>query len=172
MVDRPDPERTACSSHALLRAEFQDVEDVTGQSDQPRESGELRAVPSQPPADPPVFAAYADQYADEEAAMGDGNSGHVVSLEDVRRHRAQILAIGERYGVRNVRVFGSVARGEADAASDLDLLIDVDPGRGYFDMAGFALDVEDLLGVFTQVATVGGLKLRIRQRVLDEAVAV
>ena len=104
--------------------------------------------------------------------MGDANSGHVVTLEDVRRHRAQILAIGERYGVRNVRVFGSVARGEADAASDLDLLIDVDPGHGYFDMAGFALDVEDLLGVFTQVATVGGLKLRIRQRVLDEAVAV
>jgi predicted nucleotidyltransferase len=53
----------------------------------------------------------------------------------------------------NVRVFGSVARGEVDGFSDLDLLIDVAPGRGYFDMAGFALDVEQLMGVFTQVAT-------------------
>lgn len=95
-----------------------------------------------------------------------------VSLDDVRRHREQIVAIGKRFGVRNIRVFGSVARGDAGAQSDLDLLIDVDPGHGYFDMAGFALEVEDLLGVFTQVATVGGLKVRIRDRVLAEAVAV
>jgi predicted nucleotidyltransferase len=74
--------------------------------------------------------------------------------------------------VRNIRVFGSVARGDAGTGSDLDLPIDVDPGHGYFDMAGFALEVEDLLGVFTQVSTVGGLKVRIRDRVLAEAVAV
>ncbi len=96
----------------------------------------------------------------------------VVCLDDIRRHRDEIFAIAESYGVRNIRVFGSVARGEADADSDLDLLIDVDPGHGYFDMVGYALQVEDLLGVFTQVATVGGLKVRIRDRVLDEAVAV
>lgn len=95
-----------------------------------------------------------------------------VSLDEVRRHAGQILAIGARFGIRNIRVFGSVARGEADAESDLDLLIDVEPGHGYFDMAGFALEVEDLLGIFTQVATVDGLKLRIRDRVLAEAVAV
>jgi predicted nucleotidyltransferase len=82
------------------------------------------------------------------------------------------VAIGERFGIRNIRVFGSVARGDARAHSDLDLLIDVDPGHGYFDMTGFALAVEDLLGVFTQVATVNGLKVRIRDRVLAEAVAV
>jgi hypothetical protein len=96
----------------------------------------------------------------------------MVALDDVRRHREQIIAIGEQFGVRNIRVFGSVARGDADAASDLDLLIDVDAGHGYFDMAGFALAVEDLLGVFTQVATVAGLKVRIRDRILTEAVAV
>ena len=98
--------------------------------------------------------------------------GGAVGLDDVRCQREQIVAIGERFGVRNIRVFGSVARGDAGSGSDLDLLIDVDPGHGYFDMAGFALAVEDLLGVFTQVATVGGLKLRIRDRVLAEAVAV
>lgn len=95
-----------------------------------------------------------------------------VSLDELRAHRDEIVAIGKRFGVRNIRVFGSVARGESDEHSDLDLLIDVDAGHGYFDMAGFALEVEELLGVFTQVATVGGLKLRLRDRVLAEAVTV
>jgi uncharacterized protein len=53
-------------------------------------------------------------------------------------------------GLSNARVFGSVARGQADERSDLDLLVDVATGHGYFDMASFALDVEDLLGVFTK----------------------
>ncbi|MDN5856259.1 MAG: nucleotidyltransferase domain-containing protein [Actinomycetia bacterium] len=59
-----------------------------------------------------------------------------MNIDDVRRHREQIVEIGRRFGVRNIRVFGSVARGDAVANSDLDLLIDVDPGHGYFDMAG------------------------------------
>jgi predicted nucleotidyltransferase len=95
-----------------------------------------------------------------------------VSLDDVRAHREEIVRVGERFGVRNIRVFGSVARGTSHQDSDLDLLIDVDPGHGYFDMAGFALEIEELLGVFTQVATVGGLKTRIRDRVLGEAAPV
>ena len=95
-----------------------------------------------------------------------------VSLDDVRAHREEIVRVGERFGVRNIRVFGSVARGTSHQDSDLDLLIDVDPGHGYFDMAGFALEIEELLGVFTQVATVGGLKTRICHRVLGEAVPV
>jgi predicted nucleotidyltransferase len=95
-----------------------------------------------------------------------------VTLDEVRAHRDAIGQLGERFGVRNIRVFGSVARSEATPDSDLDLLVDVDRGHGYFDMAGFALGVEDELGVMTQVATPGGLKLRIRDRVLREAVAL
>jgi len=95
-----------------------------------------------------------------------------VILDEVRAHREVIKRLGERFGVRNIRVFGSVARGEATSGSDLDLLVDVERGHGYFDMAGFALGVEDELGVMTQVATAGGLKLRIRDRVLREAVAL
>lgn len=95
-----------------------------------------------------------------------------VTLGEVRSRREAIVGLGERFGIRNIRVFGSVARGEATADSDLDLLVDVDRGHGYLDMAGFALGVEDELGVFTQVATLAGLKLRIRDRVLREAVAL
>lgn len=95
-----------------------------------------------------------------------------VTLGELRSRRDEIVQLGERFGVRNIRIFGSVARGEATEDSDLDLLVDVDRGHGYFDMAGFALGVEDRLGVFTQVATPGGLKLRIRDRILCEAIAL
>jgi predicted nucleotidyltransferase len=93
-----------------------------------------------------------------------------VTVTELRAHRTDLMRIGERYGISNIRVFGSVARGEAGNESDLDLLVDVAPGRGYFDMAGFALDVEELLGVYTEVATVPGLKARIRDRVAAEAI--
>jgi len=95
-----------------------------------------------------------------------------VTLNELRAHRDEIVKLGERFGIRNIRVFGSVARGEATAESDLDLLVDVDRGHGYIDMAGFALGVEDRLGVLTQIATPGGLKLRIRDRALREAIAL
>jgi predicted nucleotidyltransferase len=107
-----------------------------------------------------------------EAVLSAEAPRRAVTLDEVRAHRDVIKRLGERFGVRNIRVFGSVARGEATSDSDLDLLVDVDRGHGYFDMAGFALGVEDELGVMTQVATPGGLKLRIRDRVLREAVAL
>jgi hypothetical protein len=93
-------------------------------------------------------------------------------VDELRAHHDEIYVIAERHGMSNVRVFGSVARGEATENSDLDLLIDVGEGRGYFAMSGFALDIEELLGVFTQVATVNGLKKHVRDRVLAEAVAI
>ncbi|AHI01319.1 nucleotidyltransferase family protein [Kutzneria viridogrisea] len=95
-----------------------------------------------------------------------------VTLEEVRAHREEILRIAERNKVSNVRVFGSVARGEADEDSDLDLLVDPGPHCSLFDLTGFALDVEGLLNVFTQVATPNGLKARIRDRVLSQAIAL
>lgn len=95
-----------------------------------------------------------------------------VTVDELRGRREDIIAIGRRYGVSTIRVFGSVARGEADDMSDLDLLVDAAPDTGLFRLAGFALDVEELLGVFTQVVTVPGLKCRIKDRVLDEAVAL
>ncbi len=95
-----------------------------------------------------------------------------VTLTDVRNHRAEITEIAQRYGVQNIRVFGSVARGESDQNSDLDLLVDVLPGRGLLAVSAFAGEVEERLQVPTQVATVSGLKPRIRQRVIAEAVPI
>lgn len=87
-----------------------------------------------------------------------------VTLDEVRRHREELLAAATANGISNVRVFGSVARGDADDDSDLDLLVDVAPGRGLLALGAFAFDVQDVLQVFTQVATVAGVQARVRER--------
>jgi uncharacterized protein len=85
-------------------------------------------------------------------------------------HRAAILGLARRHGARNVRVFGSVARGEADERSDIDFLVDMDVGRSLFDMGGLLMDLQALLGRRVDVVTEKGLRPRIRDRVLSEAV--
>lgn len=84
--------------------------------------------------------------------------------------RAEILAIAERYGARNVRVFGSVARGDSRPDSDVDILVDLEPGRSLFDLGGLLIDLQSLLGVDVDVVTEKGLRSRIRTEVLREAV--
>ena len=96
-----------------------------------------------------------------------------VSLEQcLRGKRNEILRLATNYGARNVRVFGSLARGEADEASDLDLLVELDPGRSLLDLGGLQFELEALLGCRVDVVTERGLKLRIRDRVLREAVPI
>jgi len=89
-------------------------------------------------------------------------------LVDTRR--AEILRVAARHGARNVRVFGSVARGDDDEQSDLDLLVCMDPGRSLLDLSGLYLDLEALLGRHVDVVTEKGLRGRLRDRVLHEAV--
>ncbi len=84
--------------------------------------------------------------------------------------REEILRIAARHGARNVRVFGSVARGEAGEQSDIDLLVDVGPGRTPFFPGGLLADLEELLGCKVDVVTAEGLHWYIRDRVLKEAV--
>lgn len=90
--------------------------------------------------------------------------------EILRERRDEILHIAERRGARNVRVFGSVARGQADELSDIDILVDMEPGRSLLDLGGLWSDLNHLLGVKVDVVTENGLKKRIRERVLKEAV--
>jgi hypothetical protein len=72
----------------------------------------------------------------------------------------------------NIRVFGSVARGEATAASDVDLLVDLEPGRSLLDLSALRLDLCDLLGREVDVVTTASLHPTIRDQVLAEAVAL
>ncbi len=84
--------------------------------------------------------------------------------------RKQILAITRRYGATRVRVFGSAARGTADEQSDIDFLIDLAPGRSLFDLGGMVYDLRQLLGKDVDVVTEKGLRPRIRDEILAEAV--
>jgi len=92
---------------------------------------------------------------------------------DLRRlvdeHREEILRIAERYGANNVRIFGSTARGESGPDSDVDVLVDLAPGRSLFDLGGLLMDLQVLLGCRVDVVTEAGLRPRIRDRVLQEA---
>ena len=84
--------------------------------------------------------------------------------------RKQILEIAARHGARNVRVFGSVARGEASPDSDVDLLVDVGPTHSRWFPAGLVLDLEELLDREVDVVTEDALHWYIRDRVLEEAI--
>jgi predicted nucleotidyltransferase len=84
--------------------------------------------------------------------------------------RNDILSVAVRYGARNVRVFGSVARGDARPDSDVDILVDMEPGRSLFDLGGLLSELQTLLGVDVDVVTEKGLRPRIRGQVLREAV--
>ncbi|MFO1430345.1 MAG: nucleotidyltransferase family protein [Candidatus Competibacteraceae bacterium] len=88
----------------------------------------------------------------------------------VAEKRHEILSIAARHGAYNVRVFGSVARGEADEQSDIDLLVEFERGRSLLDHAALLLELRETLGVSVDVMSDRGIKLRTRERVLREAV--
>ncbi len=90
--------------------------------------------------------------------------------EILNEKRSDILRLAAKHGAYNVRVFGSVARGDAGPASDLDVLVDMEPGRSLFDLGGLLFDLEELLHCDVDVVTEKGLRQRIRERVLKEAV--
>jgi predicted nucleotidyltransferase len=90
--------------------------------------------------------------------------------EFIQRKRGAILEIARRYGVFDVRIFGSVARGDATESSDLDLLVRFEPGRSLFDHGGLLMDLRDLLGVDVDVVSEGALQGRFGQNVRNEAV--
>jgi predicted nucleotidyltransferase len=96
----------------------------------------------------------------------------VVSLErarELRRHRRRLLDAACAHGVRKVRVFGSVARGDAEDRSDVDFLVDLAPGRTLLDLAAFRREAALALGTQVDVATEDMLKPQIRNEVLAEA---
>ncbi|MCZ7644002.1 MAG: nucleotidyltransferase domain-containing protein [Planctomycetota bacterium] len=92
--------------------------------------------------------------------------------ELLHEKREEILALAARYGARNVRVFGSVARGTATAESDIDFLVTFDPSSSLMDHAALLAALEELLKRKVDVAPDDCLRPRVRARVLQEAVAL
>jgi predicted nucleotidyltransferase len=104
---------------------------------------------------------------DEQRSMVENVS--MITLEILRTEkRAAIVRLGEQHGASNIRVFGSVVRGENREESDIDFLVDFEKGRSLFDLIRFKLDLQDLLNVTVDVVTPGSLRY-LRQRVLTEA---
>jgi len=92
--------------------------------------------------------------------------------ELLREKRDEILALAAKHGARNVRVFGSVVRGEAGPDSDVDLLVDMEEGRSLLDHVALIQDLEDLLGCKVDVLTENGIYWLLRRRTLKEAAAL
>ena len=88
----------------------------------------------------------------------------------LKEKREEILQIAKRYGTRNIRVFGSVVRGDSGPGSDVDFLVELEPGRNLFDLGGFLYEVQELLGCPVDVVTEKGLREHVRPSVLKEAV--
>jgi predicted nucleotidyltransferase len=92
-----------------------------------------------------------------------------MTFDELKARRQVILAIAGRHGARNLRVFGSVVRGDADAASDVDFLVELEPGRSVMDLGGLLMDLQEHLHRKVDAMMPAMLKPRIRERVLREA---
>ena len=97
-------------------------------------------------------------------------NGFMITLDVLRgEKRTAILSLAVRHGASNLHVFGSVARGEATDASDVDLLVDWEPGRSLLDHSKLVQDLQDLLGVKVEIGTGRSLHWYVRDRILREA---
>lgn len=95
-----------------------------------------------------------------------------MTLAELREKREDILRIAAKHGACNVRVFGSVARGEADETSDVDVLVDMEGGRSLLDLIGFEQDMTDMVGRPVDVLTADGISAWLRDTILTEATAL
>ena len=88
----------------------------------------------------------------------------------LKQKREKVIETAARFGATNVRIFGSVARGEATEASDIDILVTMAPGRSLMDLGGLLVELQELLGTDVDIVTEKGLRPRIREQILKDAV--
>jgi len=96
--------------------------------------------------------------------------GMAPQLDELRVRAAEIHEVAARRGAGSVRVFGSVARGDARPDSDVDFLVTFEPDRSLFDLGGLIVDLEDLLGWSVDVVTLEELRPRMRDRVIQDMI--
>ena len=96
----------------------------------------------------------------------------MISRRDIQNRRDAILAIAKRHGAHDVRIIGSVARGDVNESSDLDLIVRFDPDRTLLDHGGLIMDLQDLLSVEVDVISEAGMRDRFRRHVMKEAIAL
>lgn len=95
-----------------------------------------------------------------------------LTLEDLKKRRDEIIAIAKRRGAKNIRVFGSVARGDSGEDSDIDIVVEFEPHASLFDHAGLIADLQDALNCKVDVVSERGMKERMRKHVEREAVTL
>jgi uncharacterized protein len=92
-----------------------------------------------------------------------------MNYNELLEKRATIHQIAEKHGATRIRVFGSVARGEADEKSDVDFLVKLDSDRSLFDLGGLQYGLQESLAVSVDVVTEEGLQGEFRQKIMEEA---
>lgn len=94
----------------------------------------------------------------------------MITQDNIREKREAILEIARRYGAHDLRIFGSVARGDTTEASDLDLIVRFERGRSLLDHGGLVMDLRELLGIRVDVIDEDGMRERFRKHVMKEAI--
>jgi len=95
-----------------------------------------------------------------------------MNIQELKKNRESIISVVERNGGRKVRIFGSLARGEGLTDSDVDILIELDPGRSLLDILAIKQDLEDLLHRNVDVLTESAVSPYIKDDIMSEAVAL
>ncbi|MCW5199853.1 nucleotidyltransferase family protein [Desulfobulbus sp. F1] len=94
----------------------------------------------------------------------------MTELERIQQQKKNILAIARQHGLVRLRLFGSVVRGEETPQSDIDLLVDLEPGRSMFDLGGALIQLQELLRRKVDIVTEGGLHWYLKEKIMQEAV--
>ena len=90
-------------------------------------------------------------------------------FQKIQQKKKEILLVAQQHGIVNIRIFGSVARGEDNPQSDIDLLVDLEKGRTLFDLGGALVKLQDLLGRKVDIVTERGLHWYLREKIMEEA---
>ena len=88
----------------------------------------------------------------------------------VQQNKNQILLISNRYGIKNIRLFGSIVRGEENENSDIDFLVELEMGRSFLDLVGYWQDLEEILNCSVDVVSENGLSPYLKEKILKEAI--